>query len=70
MNQLKEKKADKFGHEGMTRQEVKNAARLYIGDTGLLDYVLKSMSNVIVGSYVVRHAVNPTTSWNTQLMSM
>lgn len=53
MNQLKEKKADKFGHEGMTRQEVINAARLYIGDTGLLDYVLKSMSNVIVGMEVM-----------------
>ncbi|XP_065850081.1 PHD finger protein MALE MEIOCYTE DEATH 1 [Euphorbia lathyris] len=61
VNQLKEKKADKLSHGGMTRQEVRDAARMFIGDTGLLDYVLKSMNNVIVGRHVVRRAVNPTT---------
>ncbi|KAJ7964448.1 PHD finger protein family [Quillaja saponaria] len=58
---LKEKKADRLSHGGMTRQDVRDAARLHIGDTGLLDYVLKSLNNVIVGSYVVRRRVNPTT---------
>ncbi|XP_021893728.1 PHD finger protein MALE MEIOCYTE DEATH 1 [Carica papaya] len=58
---LKEKKAAKFGCGGMTRQDVRDAARMRIGDTGLLDYVLKSMNNVIVGRYIVRRAVNPAT---------
>ncbi|WCJ25171.1 RING/FYVE/PHD zinc finger superfamily protein [Euphorbia peplus] len=61
VNQLKEKKADKLSDGGMTRQDVRDAARMFIGDTGLLDYVLKSMNNVIIGSYVVRRKVNPTT---------
>nr|XP_023897065.1 PHD finger protein MALE MEIOCYTE DEATH 1-like [Quercus suber]POE55257.1 phd finger protein male meiocyte death 1 [Quercus suber] len=58
---LKEKKAESFCHSGMTRQDLRDAARLHIGDTGLLDYVLKSMNNVIVGSHVVCRTVNPTT---------
>lgn len=45
----------------MTRQNARDAARMHIGDTGLLDYVLKSMNNVIVGSHLVRRAVNPKT---------
>ena len=39
---------------------MRDAARLHIGDTGLLDCVLKSMNNVIVGNYTVRRAVNPS----------
>ncbi|KAL5102137.1 hypothetical protein RYX36_006464 [Vicia faba] len=57
---LKEDKATKSGSSGMTRQDVRDAARLHIGDTGLLDYVLKSLNNVIVGNYVVRRMVNPS----------
>ncbi|KAI3926130.1 hypothetical protein MKW98_028266 [Papaver atlanticum] len=45
----------------MSREELKEAARLNIGDTGLLDYVLKSINNVIVGEYVVRRVTNPRT---------
>jgi len=45
----------------VTRQEVRDAARAYIGDTGLLDFVLKSLGNHIVGNYVVRRAMNPVT---------
>ncbi|XP_038985288.1 PHD finger protein PERSISTENT TAPETAL CELL 1 [Phoenix dactylifera] len=45
----------------VTRQEVRDAARNYIGDTGLLDYVLKSLGNHIVGNYIVRRMVNPVT---------
>ncbi|KAI4990188.1 hypothetical protein ZWY2020_038551 [Hordeum vulgare] len=45
----------------VTRQEVRDAARTYIGDTGLLDFVLKSLGNHIVGNYVVRRAMNPVT---------
>ncbi|KAL8142143.1 hypothetical protein V2J09_015175 [Rumex salicifolius] len=57
---MKEKRESDPLHKGMTRQEVRDAARLHIGDTGLLDYVLKSMNNVIVGDYRVRRAINPT----------
>ncbi|CAI9276253.1 unnamed protein product [Lactuca saligna] len=56
---LKEKKSE--NRNGMSRQEVRDTARQHIGDTGLIDYVLKSMNNVIVGGYVVRRAVNSTT---------
>lgn len=42
----------------LTRQEVRDASRRTIGDTGLLDFVLKSLSDCIVGSYVVRRRQN------------
>lgn len=59
---LKEKRAtNKAVNAGMTRQEARDAARLHIGDTGLIDYVLKSMNNVVVGGLVVRRAMNPST---------
>ncbi|XP_010536249.1 PREDICTED: PHD finger protein MALE STERILITY 1, partial [Tarenaya hassleriana] len=43
----------------ISRQEVRDAARNYIGDTGLLDFVLKSLGNQIVGNYLVRRSLNP-----------
>ncbi|KAF5748094.1 putative DNA binding protein [Tripterygium wilfordii] len=43
------------------RQEVRDAARAYIGDTGLLDFVLKSLGNHIVGNHLVRRSLNPVT---------
>ncbi|KAK9902436.1 hypothetical protein M0R45_001675 [Rubus argutus] len=52
VNALKEKKEKDFKNGGMARQDVRDAARLHIGDTGLLDYVLKSLNNVIVGNQV------------------
>uniref|UniRef100_A0A7N0UKI6 PHD-type domain-containing protein n=3 Tax=Kalanchoe fedtschenkoi TaxID=63787 RepID=A0A7N0UKI6_KALFE len=60
LRQKKEEAGRKNGG-GMTRQDLRDAARRHIGDTGLLDYALKSMNNVIVGNYVVRRAVNPNT---------
>ncbi|CAN4080994.1 unnamed protein product [Withania somnifera] len=45
----------------VSRQEVRDAARAYIGDTGLLDFVLKSLGNRIVGKYLVRRCLNPVT---------
>ncbi|CAA7039528.1 unnamed protein product [Microthlaspi erraticum] len=56
---LKEMKA--LNQNGMTRQHVRDAARLHIGDTGLLDYVLKLMNNVVVGNVLVRRYVDPLT---------
>ncbi|KAG9129203.1 hypothetical protein Leryth_006405 [Lithospermum erythrorhizon] len=59
---LKEKRAqNKNGSCVMSRQEARDAARLYIGDTGLIDHVLKSMSNVIVGDCIIRKVSNRTT---------
>ncbi|KAK9090678.1 hypothetical protein Sjap_023855 [Stephania japonica] len=43
---------------GMSRQELRDAARLHIGDTGLLDFVIKSINNLVVGNYVVHRALN------------
>ncbi|GAV86568.1 PHD domain-containing protein [Cephalotus follicularis] len=45
----------------VSRQEVRDAARAYIGDTGLLDFMLKSLGNHIVGNYLVRRSLNPVT---------
>lgn len=45
----------------ISRQQVRDAARAYIGDTGLLDFVLKSLGNHIVGNYLVRRSLNPVT---------
>ncbi|CAA0836804.1 PHD finger protein MALE MEIOCYTE DEATH 1 [Striga hermonthica] len=59
---LREKRAkNRAGSCGMTRQEARDAARVEIGDTGLIDHVLKAMNNVIVGNYVVCRAVNKST---------
>ncbi|GJM96405.1 hypothetical protein PR202_ga13236 [Eleusine coracana subsp. coracana] len=43
----------------MTRQAVRDAARGAIGDTGLLDFVIKSLSNTVVGSCIVRRVPDP-----------
>lgn len=45
----------------VSRQEVRDTARAYIGDTGLLDFVLKSLGNHVVGNYLVRRSLNPVT---------
>lgn len=45
----------------VSRQEVRDTARAYIGDTGLLDFVLKSLGNHTVGKYFVRRCMNPVT---------
>ncbi|XP_027177678.1 PHD finger protein MALE MEIOCYTE DEATH 1 [Coffea eugenioides] len=59
---LREKKAaNRFRSSVMNRQEVRDAARQQIGDTGLIDYVLKSLNNVVVGGYIVRRMVNRAT---------
>ncbi|KAE8712879.1 hypothetical protein F3Y22_tig00110223pilonHSYRG00298 [Hibiscus syriacus] len=40
----------------------RDAARAYIGDTGLLDFVLKSLGNHIVGNYLILKDQMPTMS--------
>ncbi|KAJ0007208.1 hypothetical protein Pint_30236 [Pistacia integerrima] len=62
VNVLLEKKTEKFGRSGMSRRkQEKQLARKQIDDTGLLDYVLKSMNNVIVGDHIMHRPVNPST---------
>ncbi|KAK4742992.1 hypothetical protein SAY87_000993 [Trapa incisa] len=51
----------KVRYRWISRQEVRDAARAYIGDTGLLDFVLKSLGNHIVGNFLVRRCLNPVT---------
>ncbi|KAL5099727.1 hypothetical protein RYX36_004054 [Vicia faba] len=55
---LKENKATKSGSSGMTRQDMRDATKLHIGYTSLLDYVLKSLNYVIVGNYVIHRLFN------------
>ncbi|XP_047085821.1 PHD finger protein MALE MEIOCYTE DEATH 1-like [Lolium rigidum] len=45
----------------MTRQALRDASRGDIGDTGLLDFVIKSVGDTIVGNHVVRRLPNATT---------
>ncbi|KAF8021171.1 hypothetical protein BT93_G1565 [Corymbia citriodora subsp. variegata] len=61
VNTLKERQADVKGHKSMSRQELRDAVRLYIGDTGLIDFVIKNIDNTIVGSQMVRRKMNPQT---------
>ncbi|CAN6478884.1 unnamed protein product [Victoria cruziana] len=49
------------GSKWVSRQQVRDSARAYIGDTGLLDFVLKSLGNQVIGNYIVRRALNPVT---------
>jgi len=45
----------------MSRQDVRDSARHYIGDTGLLDFVLKVMGNQIIGGNMIRREFNANT---------
>lgn len=45
----------------LTRQEVRDAARQAIGDTGLIDFVVKSIGDTIVAGQVVRRTPHPRT---------
>ncbi|XP_051145061.1 PHD finger protein At2g01810-like [Andrographis paniculata] len=58
---LKQQKED-YGEmgRGMSRQELRDEARKSIGDTGLIDFVLKSIRCFAVGNQVITRAVNPS----------
>ncbi|EMS67490.1 PHD finger protein MALE MEIOCYTE DEATH 1 [Triticum urartu] len=45
----------------MTRQAVRDAARVEIGDTGLLDFVIKSLGDTVVGNHIVRRLPSTVT---------
>ncbi|CAN6281653.1 unnamed protein product [Urochloa humidicola] len=43
----------------ISRQAVRDAARGAIGDTGLLDFVIKSLNDTVVGNHIVRRVHDP-----------
>ncbi|KAF8734320.1 hypothetical protein HU200_014544 [Digitaria exilis] len=43
----------------ISRQAVRDAARGAIGDTGLLDFVIKSLNDTVVGNHIVRRVPDP-----------
>jgi hypothetical protein len=49
---------DKGSSRWVPRQEVRDLARQSVGDTGLLDYVLKGLGGKKMGGYVFRREVN------------
>nr|GLL32329.1 PHD finger protein MALE MEIOCYTE DEATH 1-like [Ipomoea trifida] len=63
VNLLKEKKANESSENAgmMTRQELRDGIRKCIGDTGLIDFVLKSIRCFALGTHIVRRTTNPTT---------
>lgn len=60
VNILKENKATINGNGAMSRQELRDAARQRIGDTGLIDFVLKSINNSVIGDQIVCRCKNPS----------
>lgn len=59
---LNKHKANNVGREhAMSRQELRDEARKSIGDTGLIDYVLKSIKCYAVDDQIIRRAMNPYT---------
>jgi hypothetical protein len=53
------------GKPWLTRQDVRDVARLKIGDTGLLDFVLKTLSDKVVDGHLVHREYNNDTKVTT-----
>ncbi|KAJ9554118.1 LOW QUALITY PROTEIN: hypothetical protein OSB04_018163 [Centaurea solstitialis] len=61
-NILKEHKILGNGRNGaMSRKDLRNMASKYVGDTGLIDFVLKSIDNLVIGKQIVTRMKNPLT---------
>ncbi|CAA3014716.1 Hypothetical predicted protein [Olea europaea subsp. europaea] len=59
---LNEHKANNLNRKcGMSRHELREEARKYIGDTGLIDFVLKSIKSFTVNNQIIRRTINPLT---------
>ncbi|KAG6396780.1 hypothetical protein SASPL_142937 [Salvia splendens] len=57
---LKEHKNENLGRDcGVSRQQLRDGARRSIGDTGLIDFVLKSINCFTVENQIIRRATNP-----------
>ncbi|KAA8524837.1 hypothetical protein F0562_011260 [Nyssa sinensis] len=61
VDELKERESSKGGNGGIPRHELREATRQHIGNTGLLDFTMKFLNNVIVGTHFVGRSVNPST---------
>ncbi|KAJ0553459.1 putative chromatin regulator PHD family [Helianthus annuus] len=61
-NILKDHKVLNPGRNGaMSRKDLRNMASKYVGDTGLIDFVLKSIDNLVVGNHIISRTKNPLT---------
>ncbi|XP_075482475.1 PHD finger protein MALE MEIOCYTE DEATH 1-like [Primulina tabacum] len=57
---LNEHKTNNFdGKDGLTRHELREEARKSIGDTGLIDFVLKCIRCFQVENQIIRRTINP-----------
>ncbi|KAK1552600.1 hypothetical protein Q3G72_019900 [Acer saccharum] len=45
----------------VTRQELRDEARKHVGDTGLIDFLLKTIHKTVVEDRIVRRSINPIT---------
>ncbi|KAL1803478.1 hypothetical protein DCAR_0935177 [Daucus carota subsp. sativus] len=61
VNLLNQNRAIAGGKSSMTRQELRAGARGYVGDTGLIDFVLKSISCISVDNQIVSRSINSLT---------
>lgn len=59
---LKEHRSEYAGSEcsSISRQELRDGARRSIGDTGLIDFVLKSIQCFTVDNQIIRRSMNPS----------
>ncbi|XP_071687303.1 PHD finger protein At2g01810-like [Rutidosis leptorrhynchoides] len=61
-NILKEHKVFSNGrNRPMLRKDLRDMASKFVGDTGLIDFVLKSVDNLVVGKHIVTRRKNPIT---------
>ncbi|KAL7000804.1 hypothetical protein U1Q18_001954 [Sarracenia purpurea var. burkii] len=60
-NVLRENKEVVNGKTGLSRQELRDSARQFVGDTGLIDFVLKSINGSVVENQIVCRSRNPST---------
>ncbi|CDP05546.1 unnamed protein product [Coffea canephora] len=61
VNLLKQNKGGCDGNYGVSRYEMREELRKCVGDTGLIDFVLKSVNCFAIGNYVVRRSLNSST---------
>ncbi|CAI9296642.1 unnamed protein product [Lactuca saligna] len=61
-NILKEHKITNTRRNGaMSRKDLRNMASKYVGDTGLIDFVLKSIDKLSIGNQIITRMKNPLT---------
>lgn len=61
VNFMKEKQVNGNAKLGVARQELREEVRKSVGDTGLIDFVLKSITCFAMGNHIVRRLINSKT---------